>query len=157
MKVTTLALIAGSSTVLILGGPASARFLGVTAESTLHDFGLLTVSVYADFDNPGADLFQAAAGTPSNPLSIQVVNGSFYNHWFGTDRPPLADAVNEDPSLAFDTFLTIGVRQVGPDDFLGLVGGAAGIAVVMIPGATAIVARVWWCNGFVVVALTYGR
>ena len=116
MKARSLALIAGSGAALLLAGQVSARFLGITVESKQNEFGILTVSVFALFDNPGEDLFQAVAGTQNSPMVIQVVGGTFYNHPYRDIHPyaPDADLVAQFPSLAFDTFLTIGVRSVGP-------------------------------------------
>ena len=56
---------------------------------------------------------QAVAGTENAPLLIQVMGGVFYNHMFGTDRAPLTTLIGAFNSLAFDTFVTIGVKAVG--------------------------------------------
>ena len=55
----------------------------------------------------------AIAGTGNNPMLIEVIGGTFYNHPSGTDRPPLTSLVNAFPSLAFDSFITMGVKAVG--------------------------------------------
>ncbi len=111
MKAKSLALLAGSGAALMLAGQASARFVGITTESVQNEFGILTIRVYAAFDNPGADFMSAFAGTANSPLSIQVVDGTFYQHPFGTDRAPNPALFNEFPSLRYDTFVTIGVES----------------------------------------------
>ena len=114
MKITTLAVAAGVSAPLILSGSASGGFQGVaTCVKLPAPSGFLTVNVYAVFDRPGEDHMLAVAGTPNSPLYIEVVGGTFYQHQFGTDRPPLDFFVEAFPSLAFDTFVTIGVKCVG--------------------------------------------
>ncbi len=129
MKAKSLALIVGSGAALILAGQTSARFLGITTESKPNEYGILTVSVYAEFDNPypGADAMQAVAGTTYSPMIIQVEDGTFYNHPLGSNRAPNAAVVAKFPSLAFDTFVTIGVKSVGP-------GGQPVDEMIILPG-----------------------
>ncbi|TDJ58749.1 MAG: hypothetical protein E2O40_01160, partial [Planctomycetota bacterium] len=131
MKTRSLALLAGTGAVLMLGGQASARYLGITTESKPNEYGILTISVYAEFDNPypGADAMQVVVGTQNNPLIIQVEGGTFYNHMYGDGQAtaPDADLVVDFPSLAFDTFITIGVKSVGP-------GGQPVDATIVTPG-----------------------
>ena len=115
MKAKLLALIAGSGAALMLAGPASARFLGITTESIQNEFGILTVRVYAEFDNPGADFMTAVAGTSYSPLLIQVVDGTFYQHDLGRDRAPNPASFNGFPSLRYDSFVTIGVESFNPN------------------------------------------
>ncbi len=114
MKIKTLSVLVGVGTPLILNAGASAGFLGIKVLTKENQFGLLVCNVYAEFDRPGEDLFSAAAGTANAPMLIQVIGGgSFYNHAFGNDRPPLTALVAAFPSLAFDSFVTMGVKQVG--------------------------------------------
>ncbi len=114
MKVRTLSVLAGVSAPLILTGPSQAGFLGIKVTSTPNDFGLLVVNVYAIFDRPGQDFMEAVFGTPNAPLRIEVIGGTFYNTPnFGTDQAPTTFLIGLFPSLAFDTFLTIGVKAVG--------------------------------------------
>ncbi len=118
MKMKTLAVLAGVASPLIATGSASAGFIGIKATSKPNDFGLLVVNVYAIFDRPepgdgSGDHMVAVAGTPNAPLVIQVTGGTFYNHPFGNDHAPLALLVDVFPSLAYDTFVTIGVKKVG--------------------------------------------
>ena len=114
MKAKTLSLLVGTAVPLILTGSATAGFLGIETVSKPNDFGIFTVNVYAVFDRPGEDLMIAVAGTPFNPLDISVVDGTFFQHAAGTDRAPLGTLIDVFPDLAYDTFVTIGVKQVGP-------------------------------------------
>ncbi len=130
MKIQTLTVLAGTAVPLILTGSASAGFLGIKTTSKPNDFGLLVVNVYAIFDRPdpgdgSGDHMIAVAGTPNIPMNIQVIGGVFYNSPFGSDRAPNAALLVPFPSLAYDTFLTIGVKAVGdppfqPVDMLGI-------------------------------------
>jgi len=97
MKVKTLSLLAGVGAPLILTGSADAGFNGIYAIGKPNPFGLVVCNVYAQFDNAGNDRMQAVAGTPNHPMNISIVTGgSFWNH------------------LAYDTFVTIGVKATGP-------------------------------------------
>ncbi len=115
MKMKTLSVLAGASVPLILTAGASAGFLGIKSVFKANAFGLYVVNIYAEFDRPGEDIFQAVAGTANAPMIIFVTGGTFYNHLFGTDRPPVTALVAAFPSLAFDSFVTIGVKEVGPN------------------------------------------
>ena len=100
---------------MILSGSASGGFVGVECCAKPNPFGFLTVNVYAVFDRPGTDFMSAGAGTPNNPLLIEVIGGEFYQHQNGTDQAPLGFFVSSILSLAFDTFVTIGVPPVAED------------------------------------------
>ena len=114
MKAKTLSVLAGVSAPLILSGSTDAGFVGIRVFHKLNDYGLFVCNVYATFDRPGEDLMIAVAGTPDQPLDIRVNGGTFFQHLAGTDRSPLGALISVFPSLAFDTFVTIGVKQVGP-------------------------------------------
>ena len=123
MKATTLRMLVGVTAPLILSAAASGGFLGITTTSKPNPYGLLTVNVYAVFDRPGEDHMTAVAGTPNTQLTIEVIGGTFYQHPAGSDTPPLAFIVQVFPSLAYDTFVTIGVKMRGdpggqPEDHL---------------------------------------
>ncbi len=109
MKVRTLSVLAGVSAPLILAGPSEAGFVGIQVVGKPNPFGFLVVNVYAIFDRPGQDRMNVVAGTPNAPLRIEVHNGTFYNNEFGDDKAPSTFLVGLYPSLAFDTFVTIGV------------------------------------------------
>ncbi len=113
MKIKTLSMLAGVSAPLIATASAPAGFLGITSVVKGNTGDLIVVNVYANFDRPGEDFMQAVAGTELAPMLIQVIGGTFYNHALGTDRAPLTSLVATYPSLAFDSFVTIGVKAVG--------------------------------------------
>jgi hypothetical protein len=123
MKVKTLAVAAGVCSPLILSGPADAGLIGVTTTDKPNPFGILVTNVYAEFDNAGNDWMQAVAGTPAAPLSLTVVGGTFWNHPKGGDTAPPAAMIGTFPSLAFDSFYTIGMKEVaeGAMDYTDLV------------------------------------
>ncbi len=85
------------------------------------------VNVYAVFDRPGQDAMVAIAGTPNSPLLIQVIGGVFYNHAFGTDTAPGAALIAAFPSLAFDSFVTIGKKD-STGDLLTITPGFPGVS-----------------------------
>ncbi len=114
MKASTLRLLVGVTTPLILGGRVHAGFTGISTVSKPNPWGILTVNVYAEFDRPGEDHMVAVVATPMSPISVEVIGGTFYHHPFGTDRPPLNFIPVAFPSLFFDSFVTIGVKVVGP-------------------------------------------
>jgi hypothetical protein len=115
MKLRTLSVLAGVGVPLILTGSSDAGFVGLTTAAKPNQFGLLVINVYAEFDNPGNDAMESVAGTPGNPLSISVVGGSFWNQpTFGGDTAPNSALFALFPSLAYDTFVTIGVKATGP-------------------------------------------
>ncbi len=114
MKREMLTVLAGVGAPLILTAGASAGFLGIKAVGKPNEFGLIVCSVYAVFDRPGEDLMQAVAGTANAPMVIQVEGGgTFYNHALGsvTNASPPTVLINAGfPSLAFDSFATVGAR-----------------------------------------------
>jgi hypothetical protein len=116
MNLKAFALIAGSTATLMLGAPASARFLGLSTETVPNEFGLLTVRVFADFDSPGLDFLSAVYGTDSDPLIIEVVAGTFYQHPLFGDWAPNPAAFQKYPLLRYDTFVTVGVESFNPND-----------------------------------------
>ena len=116
MKVSSLGLLAGVSVPLIAVQPAHAGFVGITVSSARYPGPIIVFSVYAEFDDPGVDFMTAVAGTPGLPLTVGIANGTFFQHEFGTDKAPLDVLVQAFPDLAHDTFVTIGVRSVGPPD-----------------------------------------
>ena len=85
MKMKTLSVLAGVSAPLIMAAPSDAGFVGTYVTKKDNAFNLMTVNVYAEFDNPGADWMQAVAGT----ALIAVF-----------------------PSLAYDSFFTIGIKAL---------------------------------------------
>ena len=115
MKLKTLSVLAGVGAPLILTGSSDAGFTGVTTTGKPNPFGIFVCNVYAEFDNPGNDRMMAVAGLAVAPLSITVVGGTFWNHpTFGGDTAPNSALFGLFPSLAYDTFVTIGVKATGP-------------------------------------------
>jgi hypothetical protein len=123
MKLRTLAVAAGIGAPLIANCAAHAGYLGVSVVSKPNAFGLTVCNVYAEFDNPGGDWMQAVASGAGFPGYIEALGGTFYNHPFGSDRPPAEWNLMIFPSLAYDSFYTIGRKFVptGQDDALNLV------------------------------------
>ncbi len=113
MKIRYSMLLGGCCAPLILAAPTDAAFTGLSTETRTNAFGLDVVSLYADFDQLG-DQLTSISGTPLSPLSISVIGGTFYQHLFGSDRAPFDALVAGSPSLAYDTFVTIGVELFGP-------------------------------------------
>jgi hypothetical protein len=115
MKVRTLSLLAGVGAPLILTGSTDAGFIGVYVTGKPNPYGISVCNVYAQFDNAGNDNVLTIAGTPFAPLNISVVNGTFWNHpTYGGDTAPTTALIDLFPSLAYDTFVTVGVKAVGP-------------------------------------------
>jgi hypothetical protein len=114
VKVKTLVVAAGVSSPLILSGSVDAGYVGLTTADQPNPFGILVTNVYAEFDNPGDDWMQAVAGTPMAPLSLTVVGGTFWNHANGGDTAPTTESIGAFPSIAFDSFYTIGMKSVAP-------------------------------------------
>jgi hypothetical protein len=125
MKNKTLALAVGLGAPLILTGSSDAGFVGLKVFGKPNPFGLFVSNVYAEFDNPGHDWMQACAGIPVTPVVIRAwadwtgdpptsTPTTFYNHQFGSDLAPGAALIEAFPSLAFDSFYTIGMKAVPP-------------------------------------------
>lgn len=127
MRAGRLRLLAGAAAPLILSAAAPGAFVGTYATVKPNEFGIKTVNVSAVFDRPGQDRMIAVAGTPNAPMNIEVLSGSFYQHQFGSDQAPPASLVEVFPSLAFDSFVTIGVKKVGAP------GGQPNDALVLAP------------------------
>ncbi len=131
MRARTLCLLAGTAVPLILTGSAQAGFTGISTTSKPNPFGLLTVNVYAEFDRPdpgdgSGDHMVAVIGTPDSPLIIEVIGGTFYNSPFTGDTPP-SMAFFPPPSVAYDTFVTIGKKTAAGDTLTVLPGFPTGI------------------------------
>ncbi len=110
MRLATLALCVGGGTLIATS--ATADFIGLRVESKPNEFGILVCNVYAEFDHVNDFMF-AVIGSEANPSTISVVDGTFYQHPFGSDRPPPGALVDVFPSVAYDSFVTIGVKCFG--------------------------------------------
>ena len=128
MKIKALSLLAGVGAPLIMTAVSDAGFVGLKTTMKDNPFGLLVVNVYAIFDRPGEDAMVAVAGTPQNPLNVVVEGGVFYNSPFGNDHAPSPGFILVFPSLAFDTFVSIGKKTSAGDTTLITPGFPAGIA-----------------------------
>ncbi len=118
MKARTLNLLVGIGGTLCVAGLASGAFVGVKITGAQNPFNMTVVRIYAEFDNIEQDHMLAVAGTPDSPLYFRWNNGDFYQHVFGSDTAPLENIVVAFPSLAFDTFVSIGrltETQSAPD------------------------------------------
>ena len=114
MKARTLNLLAALGSPLIVAGSASAGFTGIHVVAVPNPYGVNVMRVYAEFDNPGQDHLLSVVGVPGSPLRVRVTNGTFYNHPFGSDQAPNENIIAAFPSLAYDTFVSIG-RLTQPD------------------------------------------
>ncbi|MEE8128867.1 MAG: hypothetical protein V3T48_01155, partial [Vicinamibacterales bacterium] len=113
MKIRCSMLLGGCCAPLLLAVPTHAAFTGLSTETRTNAFGIDVISLYANFDQAG-DQLTSISGTPLSPLSISVIGGTFYQHLFGSDRAPHDALVLDNPSLAYDTFVTVGVELFGP-------------------------------------------
>ena len=111
MRKMTRLVLGGVSAPLILTGSASAGFVGikVVQKTDAQALGLFVCNVYAVFDRPEDQLI-AVAGTPNNPLSIFVKQGKFFQHAQGAPLTAPFAKFMQDRTLAYDTFVTIGVK-----------------------------------------------
>ena len=109
MKVQTLSLLAAGGSCILAGSQASAQISSISVAAKPNEFGLLVCNVYAEFDVMGVNML-AIGGTPF-VSSYTVIDGTFYQSPFGTDRPPNPALFSIFPSLRYDTFVTIGVKS----------------------------------------------
>lgn len=134
-------MLAGAGAPLVVIGPASAAFTGLEV-TTEKAAGLYVCSVYAVFDNP-IDELTAVAGTPGSPLSIHVNGGGFYQD---PDGSPLTAPLSmllpgTSGRLAYDTFVTIGVRQ---DDVFSTLDNVLAVGLAFAPDRLDALAGSWF-------------
>jgi len=150
MKTKALSILAGVAVPLMATTTANAGFVGIKVVQKFLPGGILlplidhdnnpatppvqalVCNVFATFNRPGQDLFLSAAGTPGSPMDIHIVGGgTFFQHPFGDNagRAPSANLIAVFPSLAYDSFVTIGVKAVGPPPI-----GQQPDALVLTPG-----------------------
>lgn len=144
MKAKTLSLMAtaGFGGALLLTQSAPAAFVGLEVEAKANDFGLFVCNVYAVFDNPN-DVMVAVAGTPLAALDVSVIGGTFYQHPFGGDTAPSLALIGLFPSLAYDTFVTIG-KKTDADDQTSLTPGWPGFGASQLPTDPVDAANIGW-------------
>jgi hypothetical protein len=93
---------------LLLSGIASADLQGISIDSFDSGFGIgLTHRVYVDVDS--GDQVNAIFGASDFALDIHPETGSFYQNMFGYYSPPDEALFDFFPSVAFDSFVTIGL------------------------------------------------
>lgn len=112
MKARSVAALGGIGAPLILTATASAGFTGIKVVQKVEAqaFGLFVCNVYATFDRPDDEMI-AVAGSVHNPLIIFAKNGVFFQHPQGTLTAPFLQFLpGNPPTLAYDTFLTIGTK-----------------------------------------------
>ncbi len=126
-------ILAGLGGSLILTGSATADYTGLKVVMKPNEFGIFVANVYATFTGDAGDFISAVAGTPIYPMRVTINKGTFYQHPEGTDRAPSGFLVNNAfPSLAYDSFVTIGKkRSVG--DATGLTPGWPGFGPSDLP------------------------
>jgi len=123
MKVASWSLVAGVAAPLVVTAASSGHYLGVEVTSARYPGPYIVFSVYAVFDRPGGeDLFLAVSGTPGHTMEVKILGGTFFQHPLGSIKAPSQAFVNLFPSLAYDSFVTIGVRTSGS-------GGSGGVNV----------------------------
>ena len=106
MKLSTVVAAAGST--LFIAASANAGYDGVFwTEVDNEGVADRTIDLYVGFDN-SLDEINAIAGTVLNRLSIRVEGGTFYQNTFGGTTAPNAAFMDPFPSVAYDTFVTIG-------------------------------------------------
>jgi MYXO-CTERM domain-containing protein len=123
MKTKSLLLLAGAGAPLILSSAASADFVGlkIVKKGGFEQWTSSVSNLYAIFsDDDGDGIGDGAvigvAGLPGQELNISMREGTFYQNPLNTNNagrtaPPQA-FVDLFPSLAADTFVTIGLKVV---------------------------------------------
>ena len=118
---------------LAVGLEAAADFIGISTEIMPGD-GVnadLVVNLFADFDEceGGSQGVFALGGIPGLELNVAVNGGTFYSNPLNTNNAgrtaPPQEVVDLFPSVAFDSFVTIGLKTVpaGGTDATGVTPG----------------------------------
>ncbi len=107
MKKVTFTITAATVSSLFATGIASADFQGISIDESLSGFGA-TYSVYVDVEE--GDQLDAVFGDSEDTLLIGSDNG-FYQNMFGTHKAPSDSLIPFFPSLAYDSFVTIGLDR----------------------------------------------
>ncbi len=116
MKMKNLSVLAGLGGSLILTGSATAAYTGIKVVVKPNNFGIFVCQVYATFSGDAGDFIFAVAGTPMNPMGVSVKKGTFYQHALGSDRASSNALINIFPSLAYDTFVSIGRKRFNENE-----------------------------------------
>ena len=98
-------------------GTASAEFTGIEIDTLDSGYGIgTTYQIYASVDGGEVD---AVYGDAVNLLSIEATT-SFYQHAFGSHKPPAQALIDAFGSLAFDSFVSIGRLTATDDNMLDI-------------------------------------
>lgn len=113
MRSGILSILTGVGALLIPAGSASAGFVGIKViqKTEALAYGLFVCNVYAVFDRPDDEMIMVF-GTHEHPLNIYAINGYFFQHPQGQPltAPFLQFLPGNPPTLAYDTFVTIGTK-----------------------------------------------
>jgi uncharacterized protein (TIGR03382 family) len=102
---------------LVIAGSASAAFLDIDFDTIDSGYGIgTTYQIYAVVDGGEVD---AVYGDDVNALSIEATT-SFYQHAFGSHKPPAQALIDAFGSLAFDSFVSIGRLTATDDNMLDI-------------------------------------
>ena len=115
MKMKNLSVLAGLGGSLILTGSATADYTGLKVVMKPNEFGIFVANVYATFTGDAGDFIFAVVGRCVFPMNVTITNGTFYQHPMGGDRAPSNAMINIFPSLAYDSFVTIGKKRADGD------------------------------------------
>ncbi len=94
------------SALIVAGSTATvaADLQGISVDATSHSWGV-TYAIYANVD--AGNQVNAVYGDADNTLSVEA-SGAFYQNAFGGNTPPNPALISVFPSLAYDSFVTIG-------------------------------------------------
>ena len=113
MKVSRKEYVVASIVTVFTGGSAFADLNSISVDAIDSGMGIgTTYRVYADVD--AGDQVNAVYGEAGAALHIES-STSFYQNAFGSQTPPSAALIAVFPSLAFDSFVSIG-RLTDTDD-----------------------------------------
>jgi MYXO-CTERM domain-containing protein len=102
---------------LVLAGSATAALDGIEIETLDSGYGVgTTYQIYAAVDGGEVD---AVYGDDVSALSIEATT-NFYQHAFGSHKPPAQALIDAFGSLAFDSFVSIGRLTATDDNMLDI-------------------------------------
>ena len=116
MNKVTLTITAATVSSLFAAGFANADFQGFSIDETFTSNGA-TYSVYVDVEE--GDQLDAVFGDGVDPLFVRSDNG-FYQHMFGSHRPPNPAFFGLFPSVQYDSFVTIGLSTSTGNEMLDI-------------------------------------
>jgi len=133
MKVKTLSALAGVASAMILSTAANAAFTGLSVVGANHTIGaadpgalapflganVTTYQIFANFSLAG-DQLTSVFGNAGSPMTIHISAGGFFNNAFGGNIAPNPALFAVSPSLAWDTYVSIGYEPGVAADPTGL-------------------------------------